>query len=199
MAKISVRSGWDAYTKLMTGEPTHAREDAILHNMRLHHRYECLADRRIFATMVPEPEYRFYGVAGNVQLHGMDEVKAFYEGNWAARSSLVELHVEFVAFGDWGAAAAGFMRQQVPAESAGFFPPEESDGDDVPPAEAEWYLLETHLSWFFPYEEIDGEVRLGGEVCYVDAGGTTRTPIAPADVLSMDEAVAQFADTMHLT
>jgi hypothetical protein len=195
MAKISVRSGWDAYTKLMTGEAADARNDAILHNMRLHHRYECLADRRIFPTMVPEPEYRFYGAAGNIQLHGMDEVQAFYEGNWAARSSLVELHVEFVAFGDWGAAAAGFMRQQVPAESAGFFP---SD-DATPVDEADWYLLETHLSWFFPYEEIGGEVRLGGEVCYVDAAGTTRTPVAPADVLSMAEAVEQFADTMHLT
>ena len=164
MAKISVRSGWDAYTRLITGDGDHAREDAILHNMRLHHRYECLADRRIFATMVPEPDYRFYGAGGNIQLHGMAEVQSFYEANWAAQSSLVELHVEFVAFGDWGAAAAGFMRQQVPAESAGFFKSESAGTDEVPADEAGWYLLETHLSWFFPYEDIDGEVRLGGEV-----------------------------------
>lgn len=199
MAKISVRSGWDACTRLMKNDGDHAREDAILHNMRLHHRYECLADHRILATMVPEPEYRFYGVAGNIQLHGMAEVQAFYEANWAARSSLVELHVEFVAFGDWGAAAAGFMRQQVPAESAGFFKSDSERADEMRADEAEWYLVETHLSWFFPYEDIDGEVRLGGEVCYVDAGGTTRTPVAPGDVLTLDEAVAQFADTMHLT
>jgi hypothetical protein len=180
VGKISVRSGWDAYTRLMSGDPSRSREDAMLHNMRLHHRYECLADPRIFATMVPEPEYHFYGSRGNAILHGMDEVQAFYYSAWASRSSLVELDVDYVAFADWGAAAAGCMRQQVPAADGG------------------WSLVETHLSWFFPYREIGGQILLGGEVCHIDAAGATRTPIAPADVLSMDEAAAQFADTMHL-
>jgi len=191
MAKVSARQGWDAYTQLMTGDPARRREDAMLHNMRLHHRYECLADPRIFATMVPQPEYRFYGVPGTTELHGMDEVQAFYNGAWAARTSLVELDVDYVAFADWGAAAAGCMRQQVPASEADFF-------GGKGPDESAWYLVETHLSWFFPYEEIDGEMRLGGEICHIDAAGTTRTLIAPADVLTMDEAIAQFADTMHL-
>jgi len=66
------------------------------------------------------------------------------------------------------------------------------------PDETEWYLVETHLSWFLPYEEIDGEVRLGGETCHIEAAGTTRTLTFPADVLTMDEVIAKFADTVPL-
>ena len=63
------------------------------------------------------------------------------------------------------------------------------------PEAADWYLLETHLSWFFPYREMDGEMRLVGEICHVDGVGATVSPIAPEDVLTMEEAIAEFAGT----
>lgn len=160
-------------------------EVQMLHNMRLHHKYECLADPRMFATMVPEPEYRFYGSRGNPVLVGMEEVQAFYYAQWAARSILVELSVNYVAFAGWGAAAAGAMRQQVPADTIG----------DRVGGDAEWSLVETHLSWFFPYREIDRVVRLEGEICHIDGVGATISPIAPDDVLTMSEAAAEFAGT----
>ena len=188
MAKINTRSGWDAYTQLMCPDPDARRDNLMLENLRLHHKYECLADPRIFDTMVDEPEYRFYGSRGNPVLLGMQEVQAFYYAQWEARSSLVELDVNHIAFADWGAAAAGVMHQQVPVESLG----QRAAGDLEP---ADWYLVETHLSWFFPSTEIDGEMRLGGEVCHIDGAGATVTPIAPEDVLTMDEAILQFADT----
>jgi hypothetical protein len=182
--KIRTISGWDAYTSLMDDTKSE-REQQILHNMRLHHKYECLGDPRIFDTMVPEPEYRFYGSRGNPVLVGMEQVQAFYYAQWESQSSLVELDVSHLAFADWGAAAAGSMRQQVPAAALG----------DRATSGAEWYLVETHLSWFFPYRDIDGDVRLEGEVCHIDGAGAKITPISPEHVLTMEEAVAEFAHT----
>jgi len=187
MTKISTRSGWNAYTRHMRTDPGSERDNAVLENMRLHHKYECLADPRIFDTMVPDPEYRFFGSRGNPVLRGMDEVQAFYYSLWDAQSSLVELDVGHIAFADWGAAAAGVMRQQVPAASLG--------ARSATTAKADWYLVETHLSWFFPYREIDGEMRLVGEICHIDGAGATLSPIAPDDVLTMEEAIAEYAGT----
>ena len=115
----------------------------------------------------------------------MDQVQAFYYAQWESRSSLVELDVNQLAFADWGAAAAGVMHQQVPAEALG----------DRATGAADWYLVETHLSWFFPYREIEGVMRLEGEICHIDGAGATISPIAPEDVLTMEEAAAEFAGT----
>ena len=65
-----------------------------------------------------------------------------------------------------------------------------ADGKDVDPDA--WYLSHAHLSWFFPFEEIDGKMLLGGEICYIDDPGSTLEKLDPKDVLSLEEARAAW-------
>ena len=40
----------------------------------------------------------------------------------------------------------------------------------------------------FPYDEIDNEMYLGGEICYIDELGSSLTELDTCDVLSLEEA-----------
>ncbi len=182
--KISPIKGWHAYTTHMDAE-TDPKRKAMLDNMRHHLKYECLADPEIFNTMVPEPDYRFYASYDNAVIKGMPDVQQFYYNIWDTRSSLVELNITHCAAADWGVACAGEWYQQVPGETL------IADGTEVPDPDA-WYLSRADLSWFFPFEEIDGKMLLVGEICYIDEAGATLTQLAPEDVLSMEEAQAEF-------
>tara|TARA_A100001037_G_scaffold306262_1_gene350276 strand:- start:2731 stop:3291 length:561 start_codon:yes stop_codon:yes gene_type:complete len=178
--RIEPIKGWHRYTEFMNAE-TDPRRRAMLDNMRHHLKYECLCDPEIFDTMVPSPEYRFYGSFGNAVLKGMDEVKGFYQGDmWASQASLVELHIHRCAPADWGVACDGEWYQQIPGANLA------ADGADVDPER--WYLSHAHLSWFFPFEEIDGRMLLVGEICYIDDPGSTIEPLDPGDVLTLEEA-----------
>lgn len=184
--KIDPLKGWHRYTELMNAE-SDPRAKAMLDNMRYHLKYECLGDPKIFASMVPDPDYRFYASFGNSVLKGMDEVQGFYNMMWDTRSSLVELKISHCATADWGVACAGEWYQQVPGETL------IESGQEVDDPDA-WYLSHAHLSWFFPFEEIDGKMLLVGEICYIDEPGATLEKLGPADVLSMDEAKAAWAE-----
>ena len=183
--KIEPIKGWHAYTAFMDAESDPKRR-AMIDNMRHHLKYECLADPEIFNTMVPEPDYRFYASYDNAVIKGMPAVQDFYHNIWDTRSSLVELAIHRCAAADWGVACDGEWFQQMPGETA------IANGEDVDDPEA-WYLSHAHLSWFFPFEEIDGKMLLGGEICYIDEQGATLEKLAPEDGLTMDEAKAAFA------
>ena len=177
-------AGWENYTEIMNGldDPRHK---AMLDNMRYHCKYECLQDPTIFDTMVPVPEYKFYSCFDNAVLTDMEQVQKFYYDLWASNSSLFEVRIHHCAAADWGVACDGEWWQQIPGKAlidAG-----------TPDIEAdEFYLSHANLSWFFPYEEIDGKMLLGGEICYVDEANSTLEKLDPADVLTMEEAVASW-------
>jgi len=155
--------------------------------MRLHHKYECLVDPAIFDTMVPEPVYEFYTGGKPTILNGMEQVQAFYYGNWKAGASLVDLEVTRCATNDWGAACDGSFYQQVEGSSL------VAQGRDVPDPNAH-YLTHVRMSWFFPYEEIDGEMILGGEICYIDTSDHSLIQLDPIDVLTLEEARENWVD-----
>jgi hypothetical protein len=178
--RVDILKGWRQYTELMDRE-TDPRTKARLHNMRLHHKYECLVDPAIFETMVPEPEYRFFGAGGNTVLKGMKEVQSFYYGNWDTGSSLVDLNIERCATADWGVACDGSFYMQVPGASL----VAQGAADIDPDAH---YLSHVQMSWFFPYETIDGEEKLGGEICYIGGGVGAPVKLAEAEVLTLAEA-----------
>jgi hypothetical protein len=182
--KIDPLKGWHAYTALMNKQTDPAHK-AMLDNMRHHLKYECLADPEIFNTMVPDPDYRFYASFDNAVIQGMDPVKEFYANIWDTRSSLVELKIDHCAAADWGVACAGEWFQQMPGETL------IADGQDVDDPKA-WYLSHASLSWFFPFREIDGQMLLVGEICYIDEAGATLEKLDDADVLTMDEAKAAW-------
>ena len=184
--KVDVSKGWKQYTAWMDQEPDPKRK-AMIHNMRLHHKYECLVDPAIFDTMVPEPVYEFYTGGEPTILKGMEQVQAFYNGNWEAGASLVDLEVTRCATNDWGAACDGSFYQQVEGSSL------VAQGRDVPDAEAH-YLTHVRMSWFFPYEEINGEMKLGGEICYIDTSNTSLIQLDPKDVLTLEEARENWID-----
>jgi hypothetical protein len=186
IVKVDISKGWKQYTAWMDQEPD-PRRKAMIHNMRLHHKYECLADPAIFDTMVPKPEYVFYMGADPTVLKGMDEVQSFYYGNWEADSSFVDLEVTRCATNDWGAACDGSFYQQVPGSTL------IAQGRDIPDPDA-FYLAHTCMSWFFPYEDIDGEVKLGGEICYIDTSDQSLIKLDPKDVLTMEEARNNWVD-----
>jgi hypothetical protein len=182
--KIEPMNGWHAYTTLMNKEQDPKRK-AMLDNMRHHLKYECLADPAIFETMVPDPEYKFYASYDNAVISGMDAVKEFYDNIWDTRSSLVELKISHCAAADWGVACAGEWLQQVPGATL------LADGQDIPDPDA-WYLSHAHLSWFFPFREVDGKMLLGGEICYIDEPAATLQQLDNKDVLTMEEAKASW-------
>ena len=179
--RIEPIKGWVRYTELMNNE-SDPRCKAMLDNMRHHLKYECLCDPRIFNSMIPEPEYRFYAGFGNAVLQGMDEVKGFYNDMWDSESgnSLVELHIHRCATAEWGVACDGEWWQQLPGKNI------QDPSKDIDPNG--WDLSHANLSWFFPFEEIDGRMLLGGEICYIDDPGSTLEEMDPADVLTIDEA-----------
>lgn len=178
-------AGWEKYTALMDAAED-PRSKAMIDNMRHHLKYKCLADPVIFETMVPDPLYRFYSCFDNAVLTGMDEVKAFYFSLWDSGASLFELDIHHCATADWGAACDGEWYQQVPGTAL-----IAAGNTDVDPDG--WYLSHAHLSWFFPYREVDGVILLEGEICYVDEANSTLEELDPADVVTMDEARASFA------
>ncbi len=179
--RIEPLKGWHRYTELMDAQDD-PRAKAMLNNMRHHLKYECLCDPEIFNTMVPSPEYRFYAGFNNSVFLGMEQVKGFYYDIWDGGSggSLVELHIHHCAAADWGVACDGEWWQQVPGRNL-----VEQSKDIDPDA---WYLSHANLSWFFPFEEIDGKMLLGGEICYIDDPGSTIEELDIADVLSIEEA-----------
>jgi hypothetical protein len=184
--RVDILKGWRQYTALMERE-SDARARARLHNMRLHHKYECLVDGAIFETMVPQPEYRFHSAGGTQVLQGMDEVQAFYHRNWNSASSLVDLNIEHCATAEWGVACDGWFDMQMPgtalvAQGAAQANPQSH------------YLARVQMSWFFPYETIGGEEKLWGEICYI--GGSAGAPVEldPTDVLTLEEARASWPE-----
>ena len=180
MAKIKPLNGWHKYTEFMNSfdNPKHK---LMLDNMRHHLKYECLQDPEIFSTMVKSPDYRFYGSFQNASFQGMDKVKEFYYSLWDSSSSLVELAIHRCLPGDWGVACDGEWYQQVPGTVL-----IDQGKEGVSPNS--WYLSHAHLAWFFPYEEIDNEMYLGGEICYIDELGSSLTELDTCDVLSLEEA-----------
>ena len=183
--RIDPLKGWHRYTELMNAEPD-PRRRAMLDNMRHHLKYECLGDEAIFDSLVPDPEYRFYAGFDNAVLSGMEEVKAFYRNLWDSRSSLVELTIHRCATAEWGVACDGEWWQQVPGAAL------IADGRSVEDSNA-WYLSHAHLSWFFPFREVDGRMLLEGEICYIDEPGSTLSRLATEDVLSLAEAGRKWA------
>ena len=182
--RIEPLKGWHRYTELMDAE-TDPRRRAMLDNMRHHLKYECLGDPEIFNTMVPNPEYRFYASFDNAVLNGMDQIEEFYHNIWNSHTSLVELAIRRCSAADWGVACEGEWFQQVPGTTL-------VDTEDNIDPDA-WYLSHANLSWFFPFEEINGKMLLGGEICYIDGPGSTIKKLVPEDVLTLDEAKASWA------
>jgi len=177
--RIDPLKGWYRYTELMD-QAENSRARAMLDNMRHHLKFECLGDHEIFNTMVPDPEYRFYASFDNAVLHGMAEVRSFYDDIWNGRSSLVELAITRCATADWGAACEGEWYQQIPGAAL------IAQGTSVDDPNA-WYLSHAHLSWFFPYREINGQMLLEGEICYIDEPGSSLQKLDPADVVALED------------
>jgi hypothetical protein len=184
--RVDILKGWRRYTELMDLE-TDPKAKAMLHNMRLHHKFECLVDPAIFDTMVAEPEYRFHTSTGTTRLKGMKEVQGFYHGNWERGSSLVDLNIEHCATADWGVACDGWFDMQSPGASL------VSQGASGLDPNAH-YRVRVQMSWFFPYETVGGEQKLWGEICYISAGAAPPTKLSASDVLTLEEARASWPE-----
>ena len=184
--KINPNKGWYRYTEFMDSfsDPKHK---SMLNNMRHHLKYECLQDPEIFNTIVPNPEYKFFGSFNNGVLRGMKEVKDFYYNMWNSHSSLIELEIHHCSPADWGVACDGEWYQQVPGKAL-----IEQGDKTVDPDK--WYLSHAHLSWFFPFEDINGEMLLGGEICYIDETGSSLDEFDSKDILTLEEARTSWPD-----
>ena len=178
--KINPNKDLYRYTEFMDSFSDH-RHKSMLNNMRHHLKYECLQDPEIVNTIVPNPEYKFFGSFNNGVLRGMKEVKDFYYNMWNSHSSLIELEIHHCSPGDWGVACDGEWYQQVPGKAL-----IEQGDKTVDPDK--WYLSHAHLSWFFPFEDINGEMLLGGEICYIDETGSSLDELDSKDILTLEGA-----------
>ena len=185
MGKIQPIKGWHQYTRFMDSFEN-KKHKAMLDNMRHHLKYECLQDPEIFKTLVPDPEYRFYGGFNNAVIHGMDGVKAFYKDNlWDSDCSLVELDIHHCSAGDWGIACDGEWYQQIPGKTL------IAQGQEISNPDS-YYLSHAHLSWFLPFKEVNGSILLEGEIVYMDEAGSSLKELDESDVLSLEEAKSSW-------
>jgi len=178
--KLDLTIGWHKYTEFMNSF-SNPKYKLMLNNMRHHLKYECLQDPEIFNTIIPNPEYKFYGSFNNAALNGMEEIKDFYYNLWNSNSSLVELHIDHCSPGDWGVACDGEWFQQIPGQTL-----YDQGNKDVNPKS--FYLSHAHLSWFFPFKEIDEEMLLVGEICYIDELGSSLEELDKNNILTLEEA-----------
>ena len=178
--KLDLNIGLLKYTEYMNSF-TNPDYKSMLNNMRHHLKYECLQDKEIFNTIVPNPEYKFYGSFDNASLKGMDEIKDFYYTLWDSESSLVELHINHCSPGDWGVACDGEWYQQIPGKLL-----IEQGNDNID--KDSFYISHANLSWFFPFEKVNGKMLLVGEICYIDEIGSSLTKLDPNHVLALSEA-----------
>ena len=111
----------------------------------------------------------------------MQEVKDFYYNMWNSHSSLIELEIHHCSPGNWGVACDGEWYQQVPGDAL------IEQGDETVDKD-KWYLSHAHLSWFFPFEDINGKILLSGEICYIDETGGSLDELDSKDVLTLEDA-----------
>ena len=85
----------------------------------------------------------------------------------------------------WGIACDGEWYQQVPGKTL------VAQGQETLNPDAH-YLSHAHLSWFFPFKEVNGSVLLEGEICYMDEAGSSLKELDKSDVLSLEEAKSSW-------
>ena len=93
----------------------------------------------------------------------------------------MELHIDHCSPGDWGVACDGEWFQQIPGQTL-----YDQGNKDVNPKS--FYLSHAHLSWFFPFKEIDEEMLLVGEICYIDELGSSLEELDKNNILTLEEA-----------
>lgn len=186
--QLDLRKGWLTYRNAWLSEPN-PRKKAILAVMMDHIKWEVLGQPdRILESVSPDAVYRFYGLGATTEMHGLAEIRAFYQGLADNGANVLQLDIEHLAVADWGIAAHGVWHQVYPGASltsAGNLV--RSDTVDDPSAS---YLVSQRMAWFFPFTADDAPLLLG-EIVYFEQAPSAIRKLGSGEVVfgEMNEAV----------
>jgi len=129
--------------------------------------------------MSPEPVYHSYGAPADGGPKDREQTRDFYLSIFDGGSNVMELQVDRLSVDDWGIAGDGMIHIIYPGKgisAMGF----EIDDEDAQ------YLFSARQAFFLPY--VDG--LMAGEDTYIDWAGVRIAKLAPADVVTTDQALA---------
>jgi hypothetical protein len=160
------------------------RRAAMVRVMMDHYKYEVLGQPDgVMKTLVPDPHYRFYGLSsGIVELHGLTEVRSFYEELAASGANVLQFDVDYLLIDDtcisgFGAWHQVYRGETVMAEGGLVSTSKITDPDGR-------YLIKQTMAWFFPYNS-DEDPKLLGEIVFFNS--------EPLSVRKLDEGEEVFA------
>ncbi len=187
---LDLRKGWTTYDEAFQKEQD-PRRKKILGVMKEHIKWEVLGQPdRILESVSPDAVYRFYGLGETTEMHGLDEIRAFYQGLADTGANVLQLDIEHLAVADWGISAHGVWHQPYPGEvllaEGGLV---SGEGIDDPDA---LYLVSQRMGWFFPFTEGD-EPLLLGEIVYFDKIACAVEKIPEGTVISEPLSEAVFS------
>ena len=178
--QLDLRKGWLAYRDAWLAE-TNPRRKAILAVMMDHIKWEVLGQPdRILESVSPDAVYRFYGLETTTEMHGLTEIRAFYQGLADNGANVLQLDIEHLAVADWGIAAHGIWHQVYPGTSLtseGNLV--RSDAIDDPAAS---YLVSQRMAWFFPFTPENPPLLLG-EIVYFEQSPSAIRKLLPGEVV----------------
>ncbi len=147
---------WRKVEERLAAEPSE-RKRTILANVLAHMKAEAVPDLDgLMTTLAPNPQYHFWGPAGDSGPKGTDAVRAFYAAFASSGAHRLEYDVERLVVDDHCVVLEGVMRIIYPGRTLAAM------GRPVNDVDA-WYLYEDRMITFWPYDD-DG--LLVGEDSY---------------------------------
>ncbi len=125
---------------------TSERKRTILKNVLAHMKAESIPDLDgLMTTLAPNPQYHFWGPAGDTGPKGTEAVRAFYTAFANSGAHRLEYDVERLVVDDDCVVLEGVMRIVYPGQTLATMgrPVDDPNG---------WYLYEDRMITFWPYD-----------------------------------------------
>jgi hypothetical protein len=131
---------------------------------------------------IDEPMYRVGDRGTTLVLNGKEEVENFYRETYESRINVMGARTMNMCVEDFGVTTEAYWAHVVPGTYL-----HDHDVDAAPDAH---YLMNYHIFQMFAYTE---DAKLIGERIYVDAASYTYEKLAPADVVTPEQARLELA------
>jgi hypothetical protein len=131
---------------------------------------------------IDEPMYRVGDRGTTLVLNGKEEVENFYRETYESRINVMGARTMNMCVEDFGVTTEAYWAHVVPGTYL-----HDHDVDAAPDAH---YLMNYHIFQMFAYTE---DAKLIGERIYVDPASYTYEKLAPADVVTPEQARLELA------
>nr|WSY53860.1 hypothetical protein OG999_29590 [Streptomyces sp. NBC_00886] len=135
---------------------------------------------------IDEPMYRVGDRGTTLVLNGKEEVENFYRETYESRINVMGARTMNMCVEDFGVTTEAYWAHVVPGTYL-----HDHDVDAAPDAH---YLMNYHIFQMFAYTE---DAKLIGERIYVDPASYTYEKLAPADVVTPEQARLELAPLLN--